>query len=126
MARKLARGLGLTSTYAPMAPRRNGEYGPPPWEIEFAIGACLLVRRRAFEGVGGFNEEFFYAPEDIEFCRRLSAHKWRLVQVPGASCHHTPRRRNRNLLTRRGLSHARALWRYYRLRADVPGPAEPQ
>jgi GT2 family glycosyltransferase len=120
MARKLARGLGLKSTYAPTASRLAELPGPRPWEIEFAIGACLLVRRSTFDEVGAFDEQIFYGPEDIEFCRRLLADRWRLVQVPAAHCHHPPRRRNRNLFTRRGLSHAGALWRYYRLRPEAP------
>jgi GT2 family glycosyltransferase len=120
MARKVARGLGLTSTYAPMASRLEAASGSQLWDIEIAIGACLLVRRCTFDEAGGFDEQFFYGPEDIELCRRLSARRWRLVQVPGARCHHPPRRRNRNLFTRRGLAHAGALWRYYRLRPDVP------
>lgn len=36
-------------------------------------GACLLVRRRDYEAVGGFDEGFRYWFEDVDLLRRLSA-----------------------------------------------------
>lgn len=34
-------------------------------------GACMLVRRKDFEEVGGFNTDFFYSFEDIELCIKI-------------------------------------------------------
>lgn len=109
VARKLARGFGLTSTYRPTPSAGRGRN----WKIEFAIGACQLFRRSAFEEIGGFDERFFYGPEDIDACARLRRRSWSLVQVEDARCDHPPRRRNRRLLTRSGVQHALALGRYY-------------
>jgi GT2 family glycosyltransferase len=36
-------------------------------------GACLLVRRRAFEAVGGWDEDFEFWFEDVDLARRLRA-----------------------------------------------------
>ncbi|HWC12360.1 MAG TPA: glycosyltransferase, partial [Acidimicrobiales bacterium] len=112
LGRKVARVLGRTAEYAP-AERRPGD---PAWDVDFAIGACQLVRRAAFDEVEGLDEAFFYGPEDVDFCLRLRDAGWRVVQVPGAGCHHPPRRRHRRLLTRAGARHAwavsRHLWRH--------------
>lgn len=35
-------------------------------------GACLLVRRKDFEMLGGFNTEYFYGYEDIDLCLKLT------------------------------------------------------
>lgn len=110
IGRKLARALGLTSTYAPGTGRVAGA---PSWEVDFAIGACQLWRREAFEAIGGFDEDYFYGPEDIDACRRARVAGWRLVQVADAGVHHPPRRRHRRILTRPGGRHAAALARYY-------------
>lgn len=113
LGRKVARVMGRTSTYAPM-PRAG-----PAWDVEFAIGACQLIRRAAFEGVGGLDESYFYGPEDVDFCVRLRRAGWRVVQVD-VPCDHPPRRRHRKLLTRAGVRHAgavaRHLWRQRRHR----------
>jgi GT2 family glycosyltransferase len=34
-------------------------------------GACLMVRRDAFESIGGFDETFFYWFEDVDLVKRL-------------------------------------------------------
>jgi N-acetylglucosaminyl-diphospho-decaprenol L-rhamnosyltransferase len=42
-----------------------------PWSPEWLSGACMLVRRDAFEKIGGFDERFFLYCEDTDLCRRL-------------------------------------------------------
>lgn len=107
---KALRVLDLRSVYRPMA--SDG----PWWDVDFAIGACQLVRRAAFEAAGGFDESYFYGPEDVDLCLRLKEQGARVVQARHAECDHPPRRRNRKLFTRRGLQHGwavtRHLWRH--------------
>lgn len=106
--RKLARALNLTSSYGGVRRRRSSSQ----WDVDFAIGACQLFRRSAYDQVDGIDETFFYGPEDVDFCLRLRKAGYRIVQVAGASCDHPPRRRFRRVLTRRGLEHGWAISRY--------------
>ena len=42
-----------------------------PGSVEWASGACLLVRRSALEELSGWDEAFFHYGSDIDLCRRL-------------------------------------------------------
>ena len=67
-----------------LRPARPGADGAVP----FVAGTCLLVRRRAFEAVGGFDERFWLYGEDADLCRRLWNAGWRVRIVPDAVAVH--------------------------------------
>jgi len=112
LRRKLLRLCDVRTDYATLL----WDTRLPSWDVDFGIGACQLIRRSAFDAVGGLDERYFYGPEDVDFCLRLRSAGWDVRQVRDACCAHPPRRHSRGLLTRRGLAHAGAvlhhLWRH--------------
>ena len=50
-------------------------------------GACLMVRRTAFEAVGGMDERFFMYWEDADFCFRLKRAGWLTFYNPIVARH---------------------------------------
>lgn len=63
---------------------------PPdePAEVDWVVGAALLVRRAAYERVGGLDEGFFMYSEELDWCRRMRAAGWRVVHFPAARVVH--------------------------------------
>jgi GT2 family glycosyltransferase len=62
--------------------------GQPSVVVDWVSGACMLIRRAAFESVGGFDERYFLYWEDADLCRRLRAHGYHVRYVPGATAIH--------------------------------------
>jgi GT2 family glycosyltransferase len=57
-------------------------------DVDWLVGACLLIRRQAWEQVGSLDESFFMYSEELDWCRRLKAAGWRVVYLPSASVMH--------------------------------------
>lgn len=50
--------------------------------------ACLLVRREVFEALGGLDEGFAVAFNDVDFCLRVRRAGWRILWAPQAELLH--------------------------------------
>jgi len=57
-------------------------------EVDWVMGAALMVRREAYEQAGGFDEGYFMYSEEVDWCRRLKAAGWRVVYFPAARIVH--------------------------------------
>jgi len=57
-------------------------------DVDWVIGACLLIRRRAWEQVGPLDEHFFMYSEELDWCHRLKQAGWRVVYIPDAKVVH--------------------------------------
>jgi len=57
----------------------------PAW----VSGSVLLVRRRVFEELGGFNERFFMYSEDTDLCIRARERGLTVRYEPGVTARHT-------------------------------------
>jgi hypothetical protein len=61
-------------------------------DTSWASGACMLVERKAFDGVGGFDSEHFMLHcDDVDLSWRIRAAGGRVVIVPRATVFHDKR-----------------------------------
>jgi GT2 family glycosyltransferase len=59
-----------------------------PADVETLAATAVLVRRSAFDAVGGFDTAYFLYGEDLDLCRRLRLAGWRIVTLPVAWARH--------------------------------------
>lgn len=119
----LRRALMTTSGLARWEVQRPGFAGvemPGPASavdaerVDAVSGACLYVRREAFDRVGGFDEGYFLHCEDLDLCRRIRDAGWQVMFVPTVKVVHAQgsSSRSRPLFVARHKHHS--LWRYFR------------
>ncbi|MGQ0743986.1 MAG: glycosyltransferase family 2 protein [Acidimicrobiales bacterium] len=89
--------------------------------VDWLSGSALLVRREAFEAVGGFDERYFMYAEDTDLCWRLARAGWRVGYVPGARVIHAGGISTRRHPYKMMAAHHRSLFRF--ARTSTRGPA---
>ncbi|KAA1432999.1 glycosyltransferase family 2 protein [Mycolicibacter arupensis] len=67
---------------------RQEHQEPSERPVGWLSGACLLVRRAAFDAIGGFDERYFLYMEDVDLGDRLAKEGWLNVYVPSAEVLH--------------------------------------
>ncbi len=85
-----------------------------PRAVDYVIGACQVIRRATYEQVGALDENFFYGPEDVDYCIRVWRAGWGVMYVPQAVVVHEEQRlTHRRALSRLTLVHSWGLARYF-------------
>ncbi|MDE3064922.1 MAG: glycosyltransferase family 2 protein [Acidobacteriota bacterium] len=56
--------------------------------VDWVSGAFFVIRRDAFEAVGGFDERYFMFAEDMALCWQLREHGYAVAGVPAAVVTH--------------------------------------
>ncbi|MCX2711141.1 glycosyltransferase family 2 protein [Mycolicibacterium sp. J2] len=67
---------------------RQERLAPSERPVGWLSGSCLLLRRAAFDQIGGFDERYFMYMEDVDLGDRLTAAGWQNVYVPSAEIVH--------------------------------------
>jgi N-acetylglucosaminyl-diphospho-decaprenol L-rhamnosyltransferase len=91
-----------------------------PVQAGWLSGACLLVRRSAFEQIGGFDPGFFMYFEDVDLGKRLGEAGWANVLRPEAEVMHTGGTTTSRYHSRMLRAHHDSTYRY--LRKKYPQP----
>jgi GT2 family glycosyltransferase len=92
-----------------------------PREVDWAIGAALLLRREAVQDIGGFDERFFMYAEDLEWCWRGRRRGWLIWFEPSAVVRHVANMSGaRRYGNRRTRTHIRNSYRFYRSEHSLP------
>lgn len=75
-------------------------------------GACVLVRRSAFEQIGGFDPRYFMYFEDVDLGKRFTEAGWTNLHVPSAIVTHTGGQSTKRYSRRMLIAHHQSAYRY--------------
>jgi N-acetylglucosaminyl-diphospho-decaprenol L-rhamnosyltransferase len=95
--------------------RRNLDWSraSEPVDVDWVSGACMMIRRAAFDAVGGMDDRFFLYWEDADLCRRLLTAGYRTVYLPSVTAVHEGSRASRHAPARSLVAFHRSAFRYY-------------
>ncbi len=83
-------------------------------EIDWSIGAFLLIRKTVFDQIGFFDERYFLYFEDTDLCRRAKHAGWKIVYYPKAIATHFFHQSSYKLFSKPFFHHLRSMYIYYK------------
>jgi N-acetylglucosaminyl-diphospho-decaprenol L-rhamnosyltransferase len=83
-------------------------------EVDWLVGAALLVRRQAIGQAGPLDEGYFMYSEEMEWCRRIRTQGWQAVYLPQATVIHYEGRSSEQVAVARDIYFQTSKLRYWR------------
>ncbi|HSH05834.1 MAG TPA: glycosyltransferase family 2 protein [Anaerolineae bacterium] len=83
-------------------------------EVDWVVGACLMVPRRVVAEVGDLDVGYFMYSEELDWCRRIKDGGWQIVYLPTAQVVHHVGKSSEQAVTARHINFQRAKLRYFR------------
>jgi len=81
-------------------------------QVSAVTAACLLVRRTVFDQVGGYDEQFAVAFNDVDFCLKVQQAGFKNIWTPHAELYHHESKS-------RGQSHKRSFFQKLKHKKEV-------
>jgi hypothetical protein len=106
-------GLGRLF-YGQWYPSHSPEEEKGPQTVDYVEGACLLVRREAFEDVGGLDESYFMYAEEVDWCQTMRERGWQVWYQPEAKVIHLGGGSSRNRRPQREADLYRSRVQFFR------------
>jgi len=79
-------------------------------EVDWILGAVMMIRCQALAEVGPMDERFFLYFEDTDWCRRFWQKNWRIVYLPEAKMHHYHGRASKKVSSFKDIFINKYLW----------------
>jgi N-acetylglucosaminyl-diphospho-decaprenol L-rhamnosyltransferase len=83
-------------------------------DVDWVMGACMLVPRQVVADVGGLDEAYFMYSEELDWCRRIKDSGWRVVYYPEAKIVHYVGQSSEQAVVARHINYQQAKLRYFR------------
>jgi GT2 family glycosyltransferase len=61
---------------------------PNTFEVDWIMGACMLVRAETVQSVGKMDEDYFFYSEETDWCFRIKKKNWKIWYITNAEIYH--------------------------------------
>ncbi len=85
-----------------------------PLEVDWVVGACMMVRKEIIEQVGLLDEAYYMYSEELDWCKRIKTAGWQVVYLPTAEIIHHVGKSSEQAVAERHVNFQRAKLRYFR------------
>lgn len=75
------------------------------WPCDWVSGCFMLIRREAYQEVGGFDTRFVKYFEDLDYCLRMAQAGWQVMYHGATHCYHVEARASRRFFSLDALRH---------------------
>jgi GT2 family glycosyltransferase len=82
-------------------------------EVDVVVGAALFIRKKLFDQLGGFDEQFFMYFEESDLCRRAQMLGWKILYTPEVSVIHVRGHSTDQISARMMIEYRRSQLYYY-------------
>ena len=83
-------------------------------QVDWGVGACLMVRREVIEQVGLLDEGFFMYSEEMDWCYRIKQAGWQIVYLPAAEVIHYGGQSSKQVIAAQHIHFQRSKIRFFR------------
>jgi N-acetylglucosaminyl-diphospho-decaprenol L-rhamnosyltransferase len=106
--------LGLLWPANPVSRRYRGDDLDPAssLDVSWLSGACMMLRRRDYVNLGGFDPRYFLYLEDVDICRRVGLSNGKVRFEPTALVTHAQGSSSKQLPIRSLAAHSRSIVQY--------------
>ena len=85
-----------------------------PFEVDYVVGACQMIRKEAQQQIGLLDEHIFYGPEDADFCLRMKQAGYKVYYLPQTVIYHAYQRlSSQRVFSKLNWKHLQGLLYYF-------------
>lgn len=66
-------------------------------DVDWCLGSCLMVRRKAIDEVGMLDDKYFMYYEDIDYCYRMKQKSWKITYLASTEMIHHYQRKSASI-----------------------------
>ncbi|MBC7701338.1 glycosyltransferase family 2 protein [Aquabacterium sp.] len=85
-----------------------------PFEADWVMGTGFVLRRSAFDQIGGMDEDYFLYFEEVDLCARMWINSWQVLALPQVELVHEHQRHSAaGIWSTSGKIHLRSMNRFF-------------